>query len=91
MTQTDKINNVPGYTSNKYIILKNDIIITQSNYHFQNDVTEVYTTGWPIDNNPERELNQVVAVWYNKSIHYASRVKSNEPGKDDGQKPATGK
>jgi len=91
VTQTDKITKVSGYTINKYCILQNDIIITQSNYHFLNDVTEVYTTDWPLDNSPESELKQVVAVWYNKSIHYASRVKSNEPGKDDGQKPETGK
>jgi hypothetical protein len=91
MTQTDTITKVSGYTINKYCILQHDIIVTQSNYHFFQNVTEVYTTGWPIDNSPESELHQVVAVWYNKSIHYTSRVKSNEPGEDWEQNAETGK
>jgi hypothetical protein len=88
MTQTDNITKVPGYAINKYVILSGDIIITQSNYHFPDDRTEVFTTGWPYDNNPERELTSVVAIWYNKLIHYSNR---HEPGKDCEQKPETGK
>lgn len=62
MIQTDYTTKVPGYISNKYTILLDDTFVTQSNYHFPNGITEVYTTGWP----PFKclgSLPAVIAVW----------------------------